>query len=96
MALKPKYIAVIFILILSMIIVFHLTPGGAIRFYIAFHGNPFAAVKAIIIPGYFLDCGWQYIVEGYNDRETGEKLCFFYLRKNAVGLWVVTSVGTGP
>jgi len=40
--------------------------------------------------------GWQFFVEGYRDRRLGEKLCFFYINKNPLGLWTVTSVGTGP
>ncbi|WP_232421987.1 hypothetical protein [Caldicellulosiruptor bescii] len=40
--------------------------------------------------------GTQYIVEGYKDLQTGMKVRFFYLRKNSIGLWEITTVGTGP
>lgn len=97
-----KYYLIAVLIFLS-VIVFHLTPTGTIRFYIALHGSPIAAVKVKITPGGYHEphwattaYGWQFFVEGYRDRRLGEELCFFYLSKNPLGLWTVTSVGTGP
>jgi hypothetical protein len=91
------------ILIFFVVVVFHLTPTGAIRFYVALHGSPFAAAKVKITPGGFYErhwattaYGWQFFVEGYRERQLGQEVHFFYLNKSFVGLWTVTSVGTGP
>jgi hypothetical protein len=86
------------VLIVLLVIAIHLTPAGTIRFYIAVHGSPLAVAKVVITgPGYFdRNYGWQYIVEGYTDPVTYNEIRFFYLRRNAVGLWKVTTAGTGP
>lgn len=91
------------VLLFLLVIIFHLTPAGAIRFYVALHGSPFAAAKVKIVPGGFYEhhmdttaYGWQFFVEGYRERRLGQEVHFFYLNKSPVGLWTVTSVGTGP
>ncbi|TYP49265.1 hypothetical protein [Thermosediminibacter litoriperuensis] len=86
------------VLIVLLVIAIHLTPAGAIRFYIAVHGGPLAVAKVVITgPGYFdRNYGWQHIVEGYNAPVTGMEIRFFYVRRNAVWLWKVTTAGTGP
>lgn len=94
---KPfKIMISIVIVLLLLVIALHLTPSGAIRFYIAVHGDPLVAVKVTIHQGGFFTSnwaaqayGWQFSVDGYN-------LHFFYLSRNLLGLWTITSAGTGP
>lgn len=100
--MKKKVLLVVTLILLVAIVVifidFHRTHKGAIRFYILFFKDPWAISNVTISPGDYVDqrYGQQYIVEGYTNQQTGMEVRFFYLRKNRLGLWEVTSAGTGP
>ncbi|MDA8337342.1 MAG: hypothetical protein M0Z41_20555 [Peptococcaceae bacterium] len=94
---KPaRNMILILIILLLLFIARHLTPSGAIRFYIAVHGDPLAAINVSIHQGGFFKRSWAAQAYGWQFSVDGYYLCFFYLSRDSLGLWRVTSAGTGP
>jgi hypothetical protein len=88
-------------IVLLLIIALSLTPVGAIRLYIAVHGDLPDAVRVTIHQGGFFEhsrwsdaYGWQFFVDGWYNVYR-QHLYFIYLNRNSLGLWSVTSAGTG-
>lgn len=98
MSNKPfKIIISIIVVLLLFVIAIHITPSGTIRFYLALHGHPIDAVKSSIRQGGFFKRSWAAPqAYGWQFTSNGNNTYFFYLNKNFLGLWTVTSVGTGP
>lgn len=74
------------------------TPAGAVRLYaVRVSGLPGALAARVERTGFQdRELGEQFVVEGVADRETGQEIRFFYLKRDDQGRWRVTAAGTGP
>lgn len=74
------------------------TPEGSLRWHIGRHFGAYQALTVDFEQTGFSDpvYGVQFMLKGLQDPETGMDLNFAYLKKEKLGWWIVTSVGTGP
>lgn len=99
--MKPKVkrtiCAVIIICIMVFGLISFLSPELTIRRYILFRLHPIRSITADVLNsgGFDQNYGYLYDVDGYKERNTGDEINVFYLKKYGP-FWVVSSVGTGP
>lgn len=61
-------------------------------------GHPIAFITAEIKKSNSVDpnYGQLFVVDGVTERATGGEISFFYVKKNKLGMFYVSSAGTGP